>query len=277
MTRKVLIVDDEPDIVEVMEFHVSKLGYAVDTAADGEVAITLLNDNEYAFVITDLDMPRKTGVDVISFIRAHRPYLPVAICSGRINEYAERLVSIAANVALPKPFKFGDLELAVAQLQGISDKVGQIREFMRPIQVGDVMAKEPISVTPQCLVEKVLGIMDVNKIGAVAVVDNGVLKGIFTERDVLHRVAIHTPLFMTTAVAAFMTKDPFVVSPNSAIDEADRLMTTNHIRHLPVVEGKELVGMLSLRDVSTYHVSRLDRKFAAQLVGITTMSLKGAA
>lgn len=275
--KRVLIVDDEPDILDIMQIHVTDLGYEVDIASNGEDACQMVLQCEYEFVITDLDMPKMNGVDLINFIRQQRPYMPIAICSGRISEFAERLVLIAANVAISKPFKLEVLKNAVESLQGVSDQVSKIKEFIRPIRISDVMCPTPLSVLPTTPTKDAIELMESKKIGALMVLEGSILRGIFSERDVLHHVAKQTDRFLSRPISDFMTTNLILISPSESIEEADRLMTTHHIRHLPVISDGQLVGMISLRDVSTFHVNRLDRKLAAKLVSLTTQStLAGA-
>lgn len=90
--------------------------------------------------------------------------------------------------------------------------------------------------------------MDYHEIGALAVVRDGVVVGVFTERDVLRAVAAGADP-METPVGAYMTPDPVKVGPEVEVEEAARKMIVLGVRHLPVAEGDRVVGMLSARDL----------------------------
>jgi len=85
-------------------------------------------------------------------------------------------------------------------------------------------------------------------VGSVAVCDGGKLVGIFTERDVLTLAGGATDLD-AVRITDVMTRDPFTVAPDVPVLDAARLMGERKIRHLPVVEGEHLLGMVGIRDV----------------------------
>lgn len=84
--------------------------------------------------------------------------------------------------------------------------------------------------------------------GSLLVLEGEELQGIITERDVLKAVATGTP--MDTPVSAVMTKDLITVEPNVKLREAAAIMTEKWIRHLPVLDGGKLVGIVSQRDLA---------------------------
>ena len=93
-------------------------------------------------------------------------------------------------------------------------------------------------------------------VGAVAVCQDGRLVGIFTERDVLALAGSGSDLD-AVRVGDVMTRDPFTVDAGVAVLDAARLMGEKKIRHLPVVEGEHLLGMVGIRDVLGSLVERL--------------------
>jgi CBS domain-containing protein len=110
----------------------------------------------------------------------------------------------------------------------------------------DVMRTDFVVVAPEdTLGEVAEKMVDVN-IGSAIVKDFGRLIGILTERDMLKAMAgrVHTS---EARVREWMTADPITASPDTAADEAARTMLEHGFRHLPVVEGEELVGVVSLR------------------------------
>jgi CBS domain-containing protein len=86
-------------------------------------------------------------------------------------------------------------------------------------------------------------------IGAVLVQDNDTISGIFTERDYLQRIALKSLSSKETPVGDVMTKPVISADPSDSIQQCMETMTTCHCRHLPVVEGGKLLGIVSIGDL----------------------------
>jgi CBS domain-containing protein len=97
-------------------------------------------------------------------------------------------------------------------------------------------------------------------IGAVPVLRDGVLVGIFSERDLMKRVVVEGRDCRTTRVEEVMTEDPLTVSPNESLENCMLLMRRHGFRHLPVCEGKQLRGIVSLRDILLHDLSEKDHE-----------------
>ena len=113
--------------------------------------------------------------------------------------------------------------------------------------VADAMRHEFITVAPEdTLGEVAERMVEEKKGGAVVVMDYGRMIGILTERDLLRAIAyrVHTS---EARVREWMTEDPITVPPETTLDEASQLMLDKNFRHLPVVEGGRIVGVVSLR------------------------------
>ena len=95
-------------------------------------------------------------------------------------------------------------------------------------------------------------------IGAVPVLRNGLLVGVFSERDLMRRVVVEGRDPGQTKVAEVMTEDPLTVSPKEDMDTCRFLMHRHGFRHLPICEGMQLRGMISLRDVIQHDLSEKD-------------------
>jgi CBS domain-containing protein len=91
-------------------------------------------------------------------------------------------------------------------------------------------------------------------VGAVPVLDSTTLVGIFSERDIMRRVVTEGRDPLTTRIADVMSTDLRTVEPGATSEEAMCLMQTHGVRHLPVCEGRTLVGFLSLRDLLRCHL-----------------------
>ncbi len=94
--------------------------------------------------------------------------------------------------------------------------------------------------------------MNQKKVGALLVVHEGKPIGIFTERDVIQRVLGEGKDPETTKVDEVMTKDIGVVSPPCSVEEAMKIFTEKRCRHLPVMDGENLVGIVSIGDVTKW-------------------------
>lgn len=86
-------------------------------------------------------------------------------------------------------------------------------------------------------------------IGAVLVQDNDTISGIFTERDYLQRIALKSLSSKETPVGDVMTKPVISADPSDSIQQCMETMTTCHCRHLPVVDGGKLLGIVSIGDL----------------------------
>lgn len=111
--------------------------------------------------------------------------------------------------------------------------------------------------------ESVLGVAQAmvdRNIGAVPVLRDGVLVGIFSERDLMKRVVVQGRDPRTTRVDEVMTDDPLTVSPDENLETCMILMRRHGFRHLPVCQGKELRGIVSLRDILLHDLSEKDHE-----------------
>ena len=116
-----------------------------------------------------------------------------------------------------------------------------------------------VTVTPDYSVYEALETLENNNLGAVVVVEkNGKLDGIFTERDYARKVILKGRSSKETLVQDIMTDSPIFVSPDTKIEECMQLMTDKWIRHLPVVENGELIGIISIGDVVKYIIHQKD-------------------
>ena len=124
--------------------------------------------------------------------------------------------------------------------------------------IADVMTFRVVAVEPDDEVRVAIARMLEEGIGSVAVCEGDRLVGIFTERDVL-RLAGEGPDFADVHVGDVMTRSPVTLAPDVDVLDAARLMGERKIRHVPVVEGENLLGMVGIREVMRTLVERLWR------------------
>ena len=111
------------------------------------------------------------------------------------------------------------------------------------------------STSPATSVLEAIAKMNQHKIGALVVMQDQKVVGMFTERDVLRRVVGDMRNPADTAVAEVMTTDVVCVGPQADLDEVSEIMRERRIRHVPVCDGEKLLGMISIGDVNALHAS----------------------
>ena len=117
--------------------------------------------------------------------------------------------------------------------------------------IHDVMRTDLVTVNPSAMMFETARVMSVARVGSVLVMQGDTLAGIFTERDVL-RAFEHSraDLARVSPVSEWMTRDPVTISPDATVGEALDRMLDGGFRHLPVMEGGTLVGVVSMRDLA---------------------------
>ena len=115
-------------------------------------------------------------------------------------------------------------------------------------QVLEAKGSQVHSVSPGATVFEALEAMAKHDIGAVVVAEGECLCGIFTERDYARRVILKGRTSRETRVGELMTPNVLTVSPSQTIDDCMQLMTENRVRHLPVVERGQLIGIITIGD-----------------------------
>jgi CBS domain-containing protein len=121
-----------------------------------------------------------------------------------------------------------------------------------------VKGNDVISVKTDTSLIEVLELMAEKGIGAVLVMDDGKIAGIFSERDFARNVAKTKTLDLHIPVSELMTKDVFVISSDQTIDECMALMSSTRIRHLPIVDENKLAGLISIGDVVRFSIDDKD-------------------
>jgi CBS domain-containing protein len=116
-----------------------------------------------------------------------------------------------------------------------------------------------ITIAPHITVYEALKLMVENNIGALLVIDNNKLAGIFTERDYARKVILLGKTSKETLISEIMSQKLITVTPDSTMEDCMQLMTNKFIRHLPVLENDELVGIVSIGDVVKYIIN--EQKF----------------
>ena len=111
---KILIVDDEKSILDLLNMVFKKQGYAVKNAPSAEKAIQLMEEDEFDLVLTDVRLPKKSGMDILKYVREKEPHMPVIMITayGTIKQAVEAFKAGAVDYVL-KPFDVEELKIIV--------------------------------------------------------------------------------------------------------------------------------------------------------------------
>lgn len=135
---QILVVDDDAQMRDALTVAISRYGYNVDVAQNGQTALNLLRNKEYSLIITDMKMPGMSGLEFIRHVRAHTLTVPILVITGFATvENAVECMKHGASDYLMKPFSFDTLETAVKGLLN-NDFAGDadiITEDERMIQI----------------------------------------------------------------------------------------------------------------------------------------------
>ena len=126
-------------------------------------------------------------------------------------------------------------------------------------KISSILAHKKVStvwsIGPKAMVFAAIQLMDEKNIGALPVVDNNILVGVVSERDYTRKVIVKGKSSKDTPVSDIMTKELLTVSREDSVAEGMRIMTEKRVRHLPVLEGTKLVGIVSIGDVVNWLMS----------------------
>jgi CBS domain-containing protein len=122
-------------------------------------------------------------------------------------------------------------------------------------QLREIMTTEVLITSAERSVAEVTSMMVKARVGSAVVMEGSWLAGILTERDVLRAAASGSDL-TRSPVLEWMTRNPTTATSDMAVGEAAEVMLANGFRHLPVVEGRELKGVVSIRDVLASGIRR---------------------
>ncbi len=110
-------------------------------------------------------------------------------------------------------------------------------------------------ISPEATVFDAIKFMAEKNIGALPVIASGKLLGIFTERDYTRKIALAGKTSRETTVFEILSDQCVTVTPDDSVEDCMRLMTEKRVRHLPVVDGTSVVGLISIGDVVNWIIS----------------------
>ena len=113
----------------------------------------------------------------------------------------------------------------------------------------EAKGNEVFSIVPQATVFEAIRLMADKAIGSLLVMESGELRGIITERDYARKVILKGRSSENTIVAKIMTQDVLTTTRSETVTNCMQVMTTRRLRHLPVVDGAQVVGLISIGDL----------------------------
>jgi DNA-binding response OmpR family regulator len=135
MGRRVLIVEDEPDIARLVQTHLGDIGCDADVAGNGAAALRLLQKHDYQLVILDLMLPDTDGLTLCRDIRAEGDYIPILMLTAKSTELDRVLgLEVGADDYLTKPFSIPEL---LARIKALFRRVEALSKQESDIQSGE--------------------------------------------------------------------------------------------------------------------------------------------
>ena len=120
-----------------------------------------------------------------------------------------------------------------------------------------------LSVSGDATIGEAVALLAEKRIGALPVIDGGEVRGIFSERDVIYGLARDGAAVLKRKVADVMISPAITVSPDESVMSALGLMTRRRIRHLPVTEGTQPIGFVSIGDLVKYRIDKVEAEASA--------------
>ncbi len=140
MAYRLLIVEDNADIAQLIRFHVRDLGCEADIAGDGQTALELFRENSYQLVVLDIMLPDIDGLEVCRQLRTRSSRVPILMLTSRTDEQ-DRVAGLetGADDYITKPFSFPELMARIkAQFRRIEAHGEQGNGTLAPVEAGDI-------------------------------------------------------------------------------------------------------------------------------------------
>ena len=118
------------------------------------------------------------------------------------------------------------------------------------------------SIPPEATVFEAIKLMADKNIGSLLVLSDGKLMGLFTERDYARKIVLHGKSSKETRVREIFTGVTITVKPDDSVEDCMKLMTEHRVRHLPVLDGQKVVGIVSIGDLVNWTISAQDAQIA---------------
>ena len=144
MSKRVLVVEDEAEIRQLISLHLKRDGFDVDEVADGEAALQMLSGNEYSIVLLDWMLPQMSGVEIAKWMRGQEKLrqTPILMVTAKVDpEHVAAGLDAGADDYLPKPFDTLVLKARVNALMRRSQWLQTAREMTKEVNIGALTLK----------------------------------------------------------------------------------------------------------------------------------------
>ena len=126
MSKKILIIEDDHDLVDLLTIHITDIGYSLESAGDGENGLNKTRSGKYDLIILDLMLPKMDGIEVCKQIRAIDKSLPILMLTSKSEEIDKILgLELGADDYVTKPFSIREL---MARIKTILRRVDAVKE-----------------------------------------------------------------------------------------------------------------------------------------------------
>ena len=141
MEHRILVVEDQRDIAELVRMHIRDLGHQVELAQDGDEGLAKARDGRYDLIVLDVMLPRRDGLDVVRQLRMERNPVPVLMLTARSAEIDRVLgLELGADEYLTKPFSIPELQARIMAILRRSELLMRpARQEVEKIAVGDAL------------------------------------------------------------------------------------------------------------------------------------------
>lgn len=247
MSRELVMAPASSTIFEVLELMVAKnVGRVI--LAENQIPVGIFTEKDVLKRVMNKDLdPKKTAIKKVmtSPVRAVRENTHIIDALGRMyrSKFRHLLIRDQRGNMIGMISMRRILKLAVELGQGLAESQA----------VGSIMSTNPATIDVSQSIHQAIELMTEKDAGCVVVLSRGVPKGIFTERDVLKRVATKKIDTRKTPVREVMTADLVTVPPTALIGEVLGEMYKRGFRHMVILgDQKELAGIVSMRDILKY-------------------------
>lgn len=127
-----------------------------------------------------------------------------------------------------------------------------------------------VTCSPDASVSDAVALLADRRIGAMPVIEDGKVVGIFSERDVIYQLRAQGPAMLDSKLREVMTSPAITVAPETSVLAALSLMTRRRVRHLPVIRDGDMVGLVSIGDLVKYRIERIESEAEALRTYIQT-------
>ena len=257
--QKILLVDDNEDFVRSTTALLEAHGHTVISASDGATGLAMARQEHPDLMVLDVMMATKTeGFEVARRIPScpELRNMPVLLVTGIRSEMKPGLRLEPDTTWLPvsrimeKPVDPAVFVATVGELlrrRGAMDWKHGVLRLVKGILADKGAAAWSIS--PEANLHEAVETMEKHRIGCLLVVEDGKLAGVCTQWDCTRLVVLQGRPAKDTPVRDAMTSRVICISPDDTLEECMSLVTHKRIRHLPVMEGGKLVGIISIGDL----------------------------